>query len=91
MWKEVDEKTKEKYNAMAKKEKERADKEIAAYNAKKDGEAAAVRAHIQPWLAQTRCDYFSTFTNCAPGPASSAVRSPCMCLWQALAGRHYGP
>lgn len=47
MWKEVDEKTKEKYNAMAKKEKERADKEIAAYNAKKEGATAAVRAHVQ--------------------------------------------
>ena len=42
MWKEVDEKTKEKYNSMAKKEKERADKEIAAYKAKKEGEDTAV-------------------------------------------------
>jgi len=37
-WKEADEKVKEKYAAMAKKEKERADKEIAAYKAKKEGE-----------------------------------------------------
>ncbi len=43
-WKEADEKTKEKYAAMAKKEKERADKEIAAYKAKKEGEAPAAAA-----------------------------------------------
>ena len=41
LWKEADEKTKEKYNEMAKKEKARADKEIAAYKAKKEGEAPA--------------------------------------------------
>ncbi len=43
-WKEADEKVKEKYAAMAKKEKERADKEIAAYKAKKEGEAPAAAA-----------------------------------------------
>ena len=72
MWKEVDEKAKEKYNAMAKKEKERADKEIAAYKAKKEGESAAVRARDQPTPWLTRC---ATFV-CSPVTARQARAGP---------------
>lgn len=90
MWKEVDEKTKEKYNSMAKKEKERADKEIAAYKAKKDGEGAAVRTREQPYSPETRCKVRS-FIHCTPACASPApglqpLHDTPSVFWRLLAG-----